>query len=187
MNATVRDLYFCLIVALLCILVPSASSAQNQPRQERGQPAVTMTRLSAPIYPLVARQARISGEVRIQLQLRKDGSVESTKVTDGHPMLAQAAMESAQKSQYACYGCGETPTPYSIIYGFNLLSSCHFGPHCSVLDSEQPRVEQSAGRVTVTAEALCTCDPTVTRVRVKIRSSECLYLWKCGHRDISDE
>jgi outer membrane biosynthesis protein TonB len=58
---------------------------------ETPQTGVVLTKLSPPIYPPLARQARITGDVKIQLTIRQDGSVDSAALFSGHPMLAQAA------------------------------------------------------------------------------------------------
>ena len=67
--------------------------------------AVVLTKLSPPVYPPLARQARITGDVKIAIGIRQDGSIVSAEVISGHPMLKQAALESAQKSIFECRGC----------------------------------------------------------------------------------
>jgi TonB family protein len=157
---------------------------QNPPSLDASQTAANLTKLAPPIYPLLARQARISGTVRIQLQLRKDGSVESAKVINGHPMLRKAALESAQASEFECGDCSQT-TPYFLVYVFDLREGCHFGPHCEPLNTDEPLVTYSPGRVVLSAVALCTCDPAATLI--KIRSARCMYLWKCGRREVPND
>jgi TonB family protein len=159
-------------------------SAQNQLSLGASQTAASLTNLAPPIYPPLARQARISGTVQIRLQLRKDGSVESAKVIDGHAMLRQAALESAKKSRFECAECTETTT-YSLVYAFELREACNFGPHCEALDNDRQLVTQSPGRVVVSAAGLCTCDPAATLI--KVRSARCLYLWKCGRQEIPND
>jgi hypothetical protein len=56
--------------------------------------------------------------VKIKVLIRKDGSVESAEVLTGHPMLKQAALESAQKSTFDCQACKEAVTPYTVTYTF---------------------------------------------------------------------
>ena len=63
---------------------------------------VFLVKLSPPVYPPLARQARIMGDVRIQLAIRRDGSIESSEGVSGHPLLKQAALESAQQSEFEC-------------------------------------------------------------------------------------
>ncbi len=57
------------------------------------------------------------GDVQIQMEIRKNGSVASAEVVSGHPMLRQAALESAQKSKFLCSGCIEEVNSYLLTYG----------------------------------------------------------------------
>ncbi len=54
-----------------------------------------------PVYPPLARQARISGTVRLHAILAKDGTVKSLEVISGHPLLIQAAIDAVRKWRYA--------------------------------------------------------------------------------------
>jgi TonB family protein len=50
-----------------------------------------------PIYPDLARRARIQGIVMLQVKARTDGSVEVDKVLQGEPILVEAAKEAVQR------------------------------------------------------------------------------------------
>ena len=80
---------------------------------------VLLVKLSPPVYPRLARQARIMGDVRIQLAIRRDG-IESSAVVSGHPLLKHAALESAQQSGFECRGCSDEVNSYSLNYRFGL-------------------------------------------------------------------
>ncbi len=54
----------------------------------------------APVYPPIAKQARISGVVRLEAVIGRDGRIESLHVTSGHPWLVQAAIEAVGKWTY---------------------------------------------------------------------------------------
>jgi TonB family protein len=84
------------------------------------KPQVALVNLSPVVYPSLARQARIQGDVKIQLQIRRDGSVASAEVISGHPILKQAALESAQKSQFECHGCADETTSHVMTYTFGI-------------------------------------------------------------------
>lgn len=141
---------------------------------------VEFVQLSPPVYPPLARQARITGDVKIQLKIRSDGSVASAEVISGHPMLKQAALESAQKSTYLCHGCKELETSYSLTYTFGFRDEgeggcreviekhpvhavkCLYVWRCGVRststwsqDNRAAEVKQSAGRVTILASNAC--------------------------------
>ncbi|MEZ5352538.1 MAG: energy transducer TonB [Bryobacteraceae bacterium] len=53
-----------------------------------------------PVYPPLARQARIEGTVRIQAVITRDGMVRSLRLVSGHPLLAPAAMEAVRQWRY---------------------------------------------------------------------------------------
>jgi len=157
--------------------------AQTSGSEETGQTGVIMTKLSPPVYPPLARQARIMGDVKVYVHVRKDGSVESTELFDGHPMLIQAALESAKKSRFECQGCSADITSYPLTYTFKIGDECaHYGPNCTRVEESPPKVERWLGHVVVTVDPLCTCDPTVKITRIKWRAAKCLYLWRCGSR-----
>jgi len=147
---------------------------------------VVLTKLSPPLYPPLARQARITGDVRVLVGIRRDGSVESAELLSGHPMLVQAALDSARKSIFECRGCFESVTQYPLTYAFEIWADCRFGPNCQAVEPRAPEVSQSEHKITITVEPACTCDPARIYVQKKIRSAKCLYLWKCGLGEITD-
>jgi TonB family protein len=108
------------------------AAAQNVFAQDAGgetiQNGAVLIKLSPPLYPPLAREARIGGDVKIQIEIRPDGSAASVGVISGHPLLKQAALESAQKSQCECRRCGEGLTSYSLTYtfGFRGGGDCNF-------------------------------------------------------------
>ena len=51
----------------------------------------------APVYPDLAKRARIQGQVLLQVKVKTDGRVEVEKVLDGEPILAEAAKEAVQR------------------------------------------------------------------------------------------
>jgi periplasmic protein TonB len=53
-----------------------------------------------PVYPPLARQARISGIVRLEAVIGRDGRIKSLHVAGGHPLLVQAAIEAVKKWVY---------------------------------------------------------------------------------------
>lgn len=53
-----------------------------------------------PVYPPLARQARIQGTVRLQAIIAKDGAIVELQVVSGHPLLVQAALEAVRQWRY---------------------------------------------------------------------------------------
>jgi len=53
-----------------------------------------------PVYPPLAKQARIQGTVSLTAIIGADGSVQNLELISGHPLLAQAAMEAVKQWLY---------------------------------------------------------------------------------------
>jgi len=53
-----------------------------------------------PVYPPLARQARIQGHVVMNAVIGKDGTVQNLSLVSGHPLLAPAAMEAVKQWTY---------------------------------------------------------------------------------------
>jgi TonB family protein len=134
---------------------------------------VATVSLFSPKYPPLARQANITGDVEIKLEIRKDGSIQSAVALTGHPMLTAAALTSAQQSRFECRGCEDELTSQSLIYSFQIVAS----PGWPCPEAGGSHVTQSANRVTVTAEPSMVY-PVFSSIR--FRSAKCLYLWACG-------
>jgi len=77
--------------------------AQNAGGGDTSQGEVVMTKLVAPVYPPLARQARIQGTVVLHAVISKDGSIEGLTLISGHPMLAPAAIEAVKQWRYKPY------------------------------------------------------------------------------------
>jgi TonB family protein len=175
-----RSLFFFFALAIVWCCVAPTLSAQMTNSSDTAQNRVVLSKLLPPVYPPLARQARIWGDVNLTLRIRQDGSVESAALVSGHAMLKQAALDSAQKSEFECHGCSETLTSYSLVYTFKFTEK-----KCCTETEEnepQPRVDvtQSQNHVTILTDTACICDPSADVRRV--RSAKCLYLWRCASR-----
>jgi TonB family protein len=174
-------------VVVCCLAVVESAGAQGATSGTTREVGVVLTKLSPPVYPPLARQARIMGDVKVAVGIRPDGSVASEEMFSGHPMLQQAALESARKSTFECRGCSDPVTSYLLAYTFEISGVCRFGPNCEPLESRAPQVTQSEDKITLTVEPACECDPAVTIVRIRVRAAKCFYLWKCGLREADDK
>ena len=172
--------FFVFALAIVLCCVATTLSAQMTNGSDTAQSSVVLSSLSPPIYPPLARQAHIWGDVNLTLRIRQDGSVESTALVSGHAMLKQAALDSAQKSEFECHGCSEALTSYSLVYTFKFTEKkC-----CTETDENEPQlrvdVTQSQNHVTILTDTACICDPSADVRRV--RSAKCIYLWRCAFR-----
>jgi TonB family protein len=167
----------CAPAALALAGAIAESAAQSEAGTVTLPDAAILTKLSPLVYPPMALMGGIAGDVELSVVVRQDGTFESAEVLSGPTMLKQAALESAQHSQFECRSCTGASTAVRLVYTFEL------GPtiFCTAPDSRYPQVIQSQNHVTVVAQPVGTCDPAV--LRTKVRSAKCLYLWKCGHHE----
>jgi len=175
-----------LLVSVAVLGARSIAQQTSHPMQSdatRGE-AVLLT-LSKPTFSPLARQANVEGKVIVDVTVRPDGSTEAT-VVKGHPLLKQAALDSATQSRYECRVC-TVPLSYQFIYTFKRTSSgsCCDGMGAPVKVEQEAQSYDERGqpqtRVTVSAEKICLCDPSPTLTK-RVRSLKCLYLWKCSTR-----
>jgi len=75
-----------------------------------------------PVYPPLARQARVQGTVTLQARIGTDGAVEKLEVLSGHPMLIPSAMEAVKQWRYKPYYIDGIAVPVltTIIVNFTL-------------------------------------------------------------------
>jgi protein TonB len=63
-------------------------------------PQPPLIRQVQPVYPPLAKQARIEGMVALKATIAKDGTVQDVTVVSGHPLLLQAAMDAVKQWIY---------------------------------------------------------------------------------------
>jgi TonB family protein len=153
----------------------------------------SLAQLSAPVYPPLARQANITGDVVVRVSVDPNGTVESAVVESGHPMVALrvAAIESASRSRFECHNCKEGTVFYRLWYTFKIVKGedcCNAHTMIPTVDTVMPPLTLDGQfvlspdrHITVAAEQACICDAAFV-VTKKLRSPKCLYLWKCSTR-----
>jgi protein TonB len=62
-----------------------------------------------PVYPPLAKTARVEGRVILQATIGKDGTVENLRLISGHPMLAPAAIDAVRQWRYKPYYLNSEP------------------------------------------------------------------------------
>ena len=62
--------------------------------------AAMAIRAPKPTYPQLAKQARISGTVRLNAIIGKDGTIQDLKAASGHPLLVPAALDAVKQWLY---------------------------------------------------------------------------------------
>jgi protein TonB len=53
-----------------------------------------------PVYPPLAKQARIQGTVRFNAIIGRDGAIQNLQVVSGHPLLVPSALEAVRQWRY---------------------------------------------------------------------------------------
>lgn len=78
------------------------------------------TRLVQPAYPAIAKAARASGQVRVQVLIDENGNVVSASPVSGHPLLQSSAAAAARASKFSPTLLSGQPVKVSgiIIYNF---------------------------------------------------------------------
>jgi periplasmic protein TonB len=56
-----------------------------------------------PVYPAIAKTARVQGTVILQAVIGKDGAIQNLHVVSGHPLLQGAAMDAVKQWRYKPY------------------------------------------------------------------------------------
>jgi TonB family protein len=92
-----------------------------------------------PMYPALARQARISGDVHLRVGIATDGHVQRLEVVSGHPLLVGATMDAVKQWVYAPIPAAGTilvTVPFRIDAGNAPLGN---------MTSDQARQQQAMG------------------------------------------
>ena len=184
-------------IALLIIAIAALAPAQVNSSGADSASQVVFKKLVFPVISnlmiatATAGRPADAGDVVLQVSVHPDGSVESVTLVSGDRWLTQAAIESARQSQFECHGCKE-PVEKSLTYSFK-LSPVQAGPCCCTSghpDSQipAPEVSEANGHVTFIASPICVCPDACTQAwaasHSRVRSPQCLYLWKCGKRRV---
>jgi protein TonB len=94
--------------------VPTAAPPPPPPPPKKEEKPVTPQRIKVggnvqsaklvrqprPVYPPLAKQARISGVVKLSAIISKDGTIQHLEVISGHPLLVPSALEAVKQWVY---------------------------------------------------------------------------------------
>ena len=79
----------------------SLAVSQDAPRPSIQLPPslvpALLLRKVAPVYPPLARAARIQGTIVLSILINQEGEIGDTRLVSGHPMLAPAAIEAVRQ------------------------------------------------------------------------------------------
>lgn len=77
------------------------------------------TSLPDPAYPEVAKTARATGTVTVQVVIDEKGKVISARAVSGHPLLRQAAVDAARQARFSPTKLSGTPVKVSGVITYN--------------------------------------------------------------------
>ena len=87
-----------LIAVALVALTTSLVTAQNAPNSPHSERKVASR--VAPNYPDLAKKMHIHGIVRVEAVVKANGSVKSTRVLGGNPVLVDSALDAVGKWKF---------------------------------------------------------------------------------------
>lgn len=93
---------FPLLLAMLVLLAPARAAQQDKPeppkiiRKSGGVLQGSATKRVEPAYPPLAKTARVTGAVVVEVTVDEDGKVISARAISGHPLLKDAAVNAAR-------------------------------------------------------------------------------------------
>lgn len=90
------------IISSTPVAVPKVATPQRV-RVSQGVSSGLLIKKVQPNYPPLARQARIQGDVILQAEISKDGTIQNLQLISGHPMLAPSAIEAVKQWRYRPY------------------------------------------------------------------------------------
>jgi len=79
---------------------PPKPTAPARIKQGGNVTAASIINQTRPLYPPLARQARIQGNVVLHAIIDKDGRVAQLEVISGHPLLVQSALDAVKQWRY---------------------------------------------------------------------------------------
>ncbi len=77
--------------------IPPPPKQEPTPRVSKGVTTGDAVTKVTPIYPTLARQTNVSGNVQVAITIDETGRVIEAKATSGHPLLLSAAEDAARK------------------------------------------------------------------------------------------
>jgi TonB family protein len=122
-----RLLAFLLLLTCLATLTaaqePTPEPAPDRVRVPNSEMRSLLLRKVQPVYPPLARQARIQGTVVMNVSINKSGDVEEVQLFSGHPILAPAAIAAVKQWKYQPYLINAEPVDIQTVIQVNFTLS----------------------------------------------------------------
>jgi TonB family protein len=91
-----RRISIWLVAIVVCLAMATTIAAQTRGALNRR----IITKV-APVYPELAKHMSIGGTVKVEVVIRPNGSVKSTRIVGGNPVLIDSAKEAVLKWKFA--------------------------------------------------------------------------------------
>ena len=168
-----------LVSALLIVSSLLFAQAKPQPVHVTEETAEShLIKKVPPVYPPLARQARIQGTVIAQIVINTAGEVESVQLFSGHPILAPSALEAIKQWKFQTFEVNGEPveveTRAKVVFTLAGNPPAH-GTVGSVPGGIPP---DQAGGIVDAVDARDPQAPAPKRVRVSQGTEEALSLKK---------
>lgn len=98
-----------LLCALLFATIAAAQSSNSSQAVSESDARQHLAQKTEPIYPPIARAARVQGDVAIAVVIDLNGSIASEKVVSGPAMLQQAALDALKKWRFTPFLINGSP------------------------------------------------------------------------------
>ncbi|HKR61471.1 MAG TPA: energy transducer TonB [Pyrinomonadaceae bacterium] len=103
--------------------VSTAQGSARHPRLvSRGVLNGKAVSLPKPEYPPIARNARVSGPVTVEIVIDESGNVISANAVSGHPMLRQSAVNAARQAKFSPTILAGRPTRVTGVITYNFTA-----------------------------------------------------------------
>jgi TonB family protein len=85
---------------ILALALSGCTFARTSMAQAQGHAERRAVEKVAPVYPELAKRTHIRGAVKLELVVRANGTVKTTKVLGGSPVLIESATDAARKWKF---------------------------------------------------------------------------------------
>ena len=93
-SITQRRLFAVMALTVFLAAVPMSAGSSSH------DAARHLRRKVAPVYPILAREMKIEGTVKVEITIAASGAVKATRVIGGHPLLVRSALDALKSWLY---------------------------------------------------------------------------------------
>lgn len=166
----------CLVLAVCMTALVVDASAQNA----AGGPSVVLTQIEV-YYPIIAMQARVSGQLDVRVGVRPDGSVADVTVfpqADARwkELFYVTVVNATARATFACRGCTQPSTSHMLTFVFVLDGIDSAG---NLLPASWKQTSDARSEVTVFGR-VPVIGPGPASTPFHTRAARCLWLWHCS-------